>query len=280
MHHATAIRRATPYLALLFSFTLAACDDRPLGPNQDAGPAAHFYGVDAVNRLVTFDLAALGSTSSIPLTGLEAGETVLGMDARPSTGVVYLLGSTSRVYTVNLETGACLQLGGQLSSLVTGNAVGFDFNPVADRIRVQSVNAENFRLDPTTGAITGTDTALTFLSGDVNQAATPQIAGDAYTIPGDAGTTVLYAIDANLDVLTMSPNPNSGMLTTIGPLGVNVTSSVGFDIAQTATGDVAYAVMSPGALVSTLYTINLTTGAATAVGTIGGAQLVAFTYVP
>src|SRR5438045_2343748 len=34
------------------------------------------------------------------ITGLQAGETVLGIDARPKTGELYALGSTGRLYVV------------------------------------------------------------------------------------------------------------------------------------------------------------------------------------
>jgi uncharacterized protein (TIGR03437 family) len=56
-------------------------------------------------------------------------------------------------------------------------------------------------------------------------------------------------------------------------LGVNTTAEVGFDIA-TQSG-VAFASLTPsGAAASSLYTINLTTGAATLVGAIGGTELI------
>jgi hypothetical protein len=56
-------------------------------------------------------------------------------------------------------------------------------------------------------------------------------------------------------------------------LGVNTTADVGFDI--TAQSGVAFASLTPpGATSSSLYTINLTTGDATLVGTIGGMQLI------
>src|SRR5262252_9163723 len=85
--------------------------------------------------------------------------------------------------------------------------------------------------------------------------------------------TTLYAIDPNADQLVTiggidsSPSPNGGVTRVVGPLGVNTTNEVGFDIAVGAEG-AAYASLTvngkPG-----FYTIDLKTGAATLVGIIG-----------
>jgi hypothetical protein len=61
------------------------------------------------------------------------------------------------------------------------------------------------------------------------------------------------------------------MLFTIGPLGVASTDAVGFDISPTGTPFVT--LTSAGAGGSTLYTINLQTGAATRLGAIGGGEI-------
>jgi hypothetical protein len=67
------------------------------------------------------------------------------------------------------------------------------------------------------------------------------------------------------------PSPNSGMITSIGPLGVDLTGAAGFDIAPRT--DVAYGAFRVGTTTS-LYTVNLTSGMATAVGAIGGNPVV------
>src|SRR5436309_896480 len=66
-----------------------------------------------------------------------------------------------------------------------------------------------------------------------------------------ATTTTLFGIDSNLDVLVRQGSvdgtpvsPNTGQLFTVGPLGVNTTNLVGFDISGT-TGT-AYAALSTG----------------------------------
>src|SRR5262249_9462732 len=75
-----------------------------------------------------------------------------------------------------------------------------------------------------------------------------------------------YAIDSALDILLIQNPPNSGVLNTVGSLGVNTGDNVGFEISG-ATG-IAYAALQIGA-VSDFYTIDLLTGQSTLVGDIG-----------
>ena len=54
-----------------------------------------------------------------------------------------------------------------------------------------------------------------------------------------------------------------------GSLGVNSDDRIGFDIAYSSSGNIAFASLTVSNI-TRLYTINLATGAATLVGTIGG----------
>src|SRR4051812_41061636 len=63
-----------------------------------------------------FDSGSLGSVTSVPVTGLQAGETLVDVDVRPaptSPGVqsLYGVGSASRVYIINPLTGTATQVG-------------------------------------------------------------------------------------------------------------------------------------------------------------------------
>jgi uncharacterized protein (TIGR03437 family) len=128
---------------------------------------------------------------------------------------------------------------------------------------------------------------LTYPTGDANAGANPNLVGVAYTNNFDRTTsTTLFGIDSNLDILVRQgsvggapDSPNNGRLTTIGALGVNTTDQVGFDI--TAPNDVAFASLTTmGASSSSLYSINLNTGAATLVGAIGGGALIRDIAIP
>jgi hypothetical protein len=230
------------------------------------------------NNLVMFDSADPGTIiSSVGISGLEAGETLLGIDRRPADGFLYGLGSTSRLYTINTTTGVATAVGGSpFSPALTGTSFGFDFNSVADRIRVVTTDTTNFRLNPNTGTVAGTDTPLAYAAGDSGAGITARVVASAYTnnVSGAAATT-LFGIDSNRNVLVMqggpngTPSPNGGVLTTIGGgLGFDTSDLVGFDIS--GLSGVAYASMTPpGGQASELFTIDLATGGAALVGTIG-----------
>ena len=87
-------------------------------------------------------------------------EPALAIDLRPSTGQIYLLGSTSRLYVVNPADGVVTAVGVAFSPALSGTTFGFDFDPV-DRIRVVSDTGQNLRLNPDTGAVVAVDTAST-----------------------------------------------------------------------------------------------------------------------
>ena len=232
--------------------------------------AITIYAVDSTNNLLRFETATPGTIdATTPITGLEAGETIRGIDFRPSTAQLYALGSTSRLYVINTANGQATAVGSPGAFTLDGSSFGFDFNPVADRIRVVGVADQNLRLNPDTGALAATDDPLAYASGDPNQGANPTIAGAAYTnsYPGAASTT-LYDIDSLLNILTTQNPPNLGTLNTEGSLGVNP-NAVTFDIARIAGSDVGLATLRVGTT-TTLYTIDLTSGTAVHAGNIGG----------
>jgi hypothetical protein len=221
------------------------------------------------NTLFSFDSATPGAGSLMAVTGLLPGEALLAIDIRPATGDLYALSSGSRLFSINAAPGAASQVGSDGSFTLIGNDFGFDFNPVVDRIRVTSDADQNLRLNPNNGTLTATDTALNYASGDPFFGSNPAIAGSAYANNfAGASSTTLFGIDAALDNLVTQNPPNAGTLNTVGPLGANTSTLLGFDISG-ATGTAYGALSAPGSLTSGFYVINLSTGAATLVGSIG-----------
>ena len=95
-----------------------------------------------------------------PLTGLQPGEVILGIDFRLNKGVLYALGNLrgqGRLYTVDTATGRATPVGEPLAVALEGVEFGFDFNPTVDRIRVVSNTGQNLRLHPDTGAVVDAD---------------------------------------------------------------------------------------------------------------------------
>ncbi|MBN8724561.1 MAG: DUF4394 domain-containing protein [Acidobacteria bacterium] len=237
------------------------------------------FGLTNSNRLITFNSNDPGRVlKNVLITGLQTGEMLRGIDFRPVNGQLYGLGSTGRTYIINTATGVATSVTSTPATL-SGTNFGVDFNPVPDRIRVVSDARQNIRLNPLNGNRADAPTPdgmLTYATGDVNAAATPMVVAAGYTNAtfGPApGTTMLFDIDAGLDVLAFQNPPNSGTLNTIGSLGVDTTSAAGFDIS--GRSGIAYASLNVSpATTSSLYSVSLTTGAATLIGTIGGGEIV------
>ena len=220
------------------------------------------------NRLASFDPAAPATlAASVPISGLISGESVLGIDFRPVNGKLYALTSTARLLNVEPDTGASTVVATlsadaadstlPYSGLGTAARYTVDFNPAADRLRVVSDSGLNLRINADTGATT-TD-------GAINRAGVPpMVAGGAYTNSfAGARSTALYDLDAASAVLAQQTPPNDGTLVNVGALGVPFTGSASMDIAGGANGLVLAALRTGASGPYTLYTVSLTTGAAT-----------------
>ncbi|RZL16167.1 MAG: DUF4394 domain-containing protein [Hymenobacter sp.] len=148
----------------------------------------------------------------VPISGVTAGQILVGIDVRPSNGALYGLGydtltTATQVYRLTplvanaLTTGApnsdptiisgaiavavgpAIQLPlGNISMAATSKRIGFDFNPAADLIRVVSANRQNYRLSPNNGALVGTDTPLSYTGANVS-VPVPTVTGPASTNP-------------------------------------------------------------------------------------------------
>ncbi len=250
---------------------------------EDRRTPATLLALDATGTsLLRLDSATPGTiTTTTPITGLAVGgatESLVSLDFRPASGQLFALGvnetpvgdDEGRLYLLDPVTAVATLVGaGPFSTTMTDAATsyGFDFNPVADAIRIVNDAEQNLRVNPNTGALIQTDTNLAF-SADPDLTGTPDVVAAAYTnnVP-NAATTTLFDIDSTLDRLLTQVPPNEGTLNDVGPLGFDTTAEVGFDIGSDGA---AFASMT-GALStnSQLFTINTTTGAATLVGAIG-----------
>ena len=234
------------------------------------------------NLLIRFDSTTPGMIiGSASVTGLQVGESLVGIDFRPANGQLYGLGSNSRLYTINLMTGVATFASALSTPLVNATSFGIDFNPVVDRLRVvgsdnrinPAIN-QNLRIDVDTGMVV-VDGRLTPVM--VVSPLDPNIGAAAYSNNfAGATSTMLYDIDFFRDRLVIQNPPNDGTLERVGelsplmpPMGADVTNEmVAFDIS--GVSGIAYASLtSPTTNFSALYAINLNTGLATLVGPIG-----------
>ncbi|MFL6373471.1 MAG: DUF4394 domain-containing protein [Pyrinomonadaceae bacterium] len=232
--------------------------------------AAEIIYATSGTEVTKFATDATGVLSSIPVSGMQPGEALVGIDLRPSTGQLYGVGNSSRLYIIDTSTGVATQVGAAGAFTLSGTSFATDFNPVADRLRVISNTGQNLRINPNDGSLAAADTTIT--------PAGVTITGGAYdrNDRNPVSGTTLYAIDATNGVLTtvgsINGSPNSANGGVVGPavgslgLGTGMDPRIGFDIS--AAGGAAYATILTGGT-DKLYSVNLATGAVTLVGTIG-----------
>jgi hypothetical protein len=227
-----------------------------------------------------------------PLVGLPAGEAIVGIDFRVARGELYALTRSGRLFRIDTTTGRLSPVGtgAPAAMALVGQHFGFDFNPVADRIRVVSDARQNLRLHPDTGASVDGDPArdgvqgdpdLAYVDGDPQRGQLPQVSAAAYTYnKRDSKLTTNFAIDRALGNLVLqgsregvSPavSPNSGRLTTVGSLGLGPLDEVSFDIADVSNAAFA-AVRSAGIPRTRLVLVDMATGSAQTIGTVAAGE--------
>lgn len=249
---------------------------------SSSASAEQIFAITSDNVLLRFDSATPELVvSQRPVTGLGSSEFIRAIDVRPESGDLYALTTASQLYTISPETGAASAVGTPLSPALTGTSIGIDFNPVVDLLRVVTGGDENLRVAPTTGAITGTDTALAYDGADTNTGANPAVGCAAYTNNfSGANATTLFGIDTDLDSLVTvggvagTPSPNTGTLFTQQRVGVDTTTDCGADVSPN-TGKFYAAFTSPLTSFTSLYVIDLGTAKnLTRVGQIGAGSLI------
>ncbi len=217
-------------------------------------------------ELLSFDPADPATTTSVTLSGVSAGETLVGIDGRPQTGQLYALGidtnaKNGTLYLIDPDSGEAVVVGTEGGiAFVDGAAnpvgfpnpantgYGFDFNPATDLIRVIAGNGLNFRVNPQDGTPVDSDNNPTngINPDGVQTGPSGGIAGAtgaAYTnsfaqaLTSPAGPTTLYTLDATSGTLAIQNPPNAGTQTnpvaiTLTPGGTSLAFSAlgGFDI--------------------------------------------------
>jgi hypothetical protein len=238
--------------------------------------AATFIAGNDGGRLAYFQSENPKRFVKLDVTGLEgASETFSGLDVRPANRKLWALtwsfpDAEYRVYRVkvNLDerSAELTKLAGPFTITgVNDNNLGFAFNPVTDEMRIVEHDSDaNWRLDATTFGLSQ-DTSLAYATDDPNFGNGPGIMAIGYTNQRvGAARTKLYGIDEFPDAVVRIKPPASGLLHTVGPLGVDTT--FGFDL-DIAPGGEAYALLSRNG--PRLYRVNLRTGNASGLGQIG-----------
>jgi Domain of unknown function (DUF4394) len=194
-----------------------------------------------------------GASNYVRLGRVETeGGNLIGMDFRVADGKLYALTDLGGLYTIPItqySVGTAKRVSTMNPRFTGGFEMLFDFNPVANAIRVAGSNDQNLAVvngtDGSNLSTTVAQTKFAYTTGDVNFGQDPELSGGAYTnnIAG-ATTTLFYAIDHDKDTLvtiadktaTGSSNTGGGKLQTIGSLvdvngnKVNLSPTTDFDI--------------------------------------------------
>jgi hypothetical protein len=236
--------------------------------------AVTLVGLTSASEIVRFDPLAPDAGTRTAITGLADGERLVGIDTRPSNGLIYGVSTAQKIYTIDEMTGmASLVANLDVGVINASRGYGIDFNPVADyggaaSLRLVSTTGENFAVNASTGVV-----------GNIGSNIGPGYSAVSYTnsvllMPPAPASTALYYIDSNTDMLRMAATAfNAPVIMDVGALGVDVLKANGFEV---LANGMAYAAltMDDVSLATGIFGINLATGAATMLagydGTLSG----------
>lgn len=210
--------------------------------------------------IVTIDPASRKVASTVAIRG---SGPILGIDVRPADGLLYGLASDGTIVTVDVSSGQATMKSKLSEAWTPSGATTFDFNPVADRLRLMSAGGVSWRINVDDGKVI-VDGSHKYKDGEGKP---PRVVAGAYTnsFKGTKATT-LYNVDASTGSLVTQNPPNDGILNTVGSLGIPVTGPVAFNIVSTGPDQNAAWLATGGAL----YSVDLKTGKATMAGKIAG----------
>lgn len=228
-----------------------------------AAQAQTLVGLTADNMLVRIDATTRRAAAPVRVTGAEG--RLIGIDVRPSNGMLYGLTDANQLVTIDAATGRATQVSRLSTPFVSGGRAVVDFNPVADRLRVMGVSGQNLRINVDTGAVVA-DGTLKYADGAPGAGSPPRIVAGAYTNSAAGATaTALYTIDTLLRSYNLQAPPNDGVQAPRGTLP-DLPAGVAFDILADGAGANTGYLLAAG----TLHRVALDTGAPTALGAIAG----------
>lgn len=246
---------------------VVACLAALLAAPGGAVAVTRFVSVTDSNRVVSFNSDSPGAIRTAARMGgfVDAEERIAGIDLRPATGGLYAVGTASRLYRLDARTGTLTAVRPDLLDVfLRGYSVGFDFDPVGGAVRIVNEADQNMRVNPDSGQtvdripsspVLDPDVDLAYAAGDRYAGDSPDVTAIAYTPAGR-----LYGLDTARDTLVAVDSPESGVLRTVGALGVDVADPTGFDIGP--DGEAWAAFRRAGKTTPGLWRIDLASGRA------------------
>jgi hypothetical protein len=238
--------------------------------------------VTPANALIRFDTSSPTVIQrTTPLTGLQGGDKIAGIDFRATTGQLFGLAirntpgpDEGRIYRIEPASGACTLLGSSTFSttLADGAFYAFEVDPVHDTLRIMNSASQNVSVSLTTGGLLTTGTAVHF--GGNNSPAS--IVGLAYLgglNPPTPPLQELFGIESSTNSLVrfgslQTSDEDHGDFGVLAPLGVTPTNgNIGFDYLREPR--LGFATI-PTAGGTGLYSFSVNGTPFTLVGIIGG----------
>jgi hypothetical protein len=225
--------------------------------------AATVVGLKDGKSLVWIDTDKKQVTGTVMLDG---GASIVGMDVRPSNGMLYGVTPAGDIVTIDAKTGKWEKKSTLSEKLPADATITIDFNPVADRMRILTSTGTSLRVNVDDGKAT-VDGALKYAETEPSKGKTPNVQAGGYSNScAGAKETALYNIDMATMALVKQAPPNDGILVTIGALGAKLDGPVAFDVYSDCKGMSVGWLLNGGALSS----IDLATGKMSPIGAISG----------
>ncbi|MDD7971287.1 DUF4394 domain-containing protein [Roseinatronobacter alkalisoli] len=222
-------------------------------------------GLAGDRTLVSIDLDTAQVTG---MQDVDYDGRILGIDFRPSTGMIIAVTDQFAVVNIDPDTGAWDEVVTMDTPLEhgEGDVVIVDINPAADALRFMS-GTTNHRVNLGSGAVM-VDGSLSFTDGTDGM---PMVGGTAYSNShGQPESTMMFNIDISLASLLQQTAPNDGDNVVIGATGATFDGPVAFDIATTTDGENTAWLVANGAF----HSIDLSSGMITQTWQIGALDVV------
>ncbi len=278
-------------LSLLAAATLATTACSPLRLSQPPDMKLEYPEVLVV---LTRDHTLLTVQASRPdhvldkhtLTGLREGDRILGIDYRPKNKKLYAFGALSQVYEVDTQEHRFVPLGSNPYIKLAGSDFGVNIDPDTDQLRVVSDKGLNVSFALDSGLLASTNNATRYTENDVQEEHASALTAIAHTYNkvNDRMTTA-FVVDKRLGMLARLGSeagrepvlsPNTGWLSTIGPLGPGALGGVHLDVSL----DTGNAFFITKGYSSVLYRVDLKLGKTTKMGAVAGNEPAGFALQP
>lgn len=247
--------------------------------------AETMYGLISNNKMVVMnDLENPGNIKGpYTVAGLGTDEVLLAIDCNPGNGAIYGLGyrkdhSQAQLYLINTSgnTYNATAVGKTINIALGSNAnsIGFDFDAATSYgIRITGSDGNSILVNSSNGSVISAG-PVSYSPGDIYNGTNISIAALAHTNSFfGSDNTKLYGYDVNTGSFILF-NTSGQTAQTIGASGISADANYGigmegyYDVA-TRSNTVYFSATPAAAAGSSLYSIDLMTGLATSLGTIG-----------